>query len=47
MLTSEATPTFRVMTGSLTFLGILGFFFTNSITNHLSRVLVAITNTKD
>ncbi len=38
---------FRVIATSLIVLGILGFHFTSAVTNHLSRVIVALTNTKD
>ncbi len=47
MLGDSATKTFRGMAVALIFLGILGFHITSAITNHLSRVLVALTNTKD
>ena len=47
MLGNAATMTFKVMVGALIVLGILGFHITSAITNHLSRVLVALTNTKD
>jgi hypothetical protein len=42
-----ASNSFRIIGFSLTLLGWLGFIVTNAVTNHLSRVLVAITNTKD
>jgi hypothetical protein len=38
---------FRAIATSLIVLGILGFHFTSAVTNHLSRVVVALTNTKD
>jgi len=47
MLGNAATMTFRLMVAALIVLGILGFHLTSTITNHLSRVLVALTNTKD
>ena len=43
----EELITFRAIVAALIVLGILGFHFTSAITNNLSRVLVALTNTKD
>jgi hypothetical protein len=39
--------TFRAIVASLIILGILGFHVTSAIANHLSSVIVAITNTKE
>ncbi len=47
MLGGKATMPFRMMVAALIVLGILGFHITSTIANHLSRVLVALTNTKD
>jgi serine/threonine protein kinase len=47
MLGNASTISFRMMVAALIVLGIMGFHVTSTVTNHLSRVLVAITNTKD
>jgi serine/threonine protein kinase len=47
ILTNTSSPIFQAMAVALILLGCIGFFVTSAITNHLSRVLVAITNTKD
>jgi serine/threonine protein kinase len=44
---SDTNFNFRVIVGALIVLGILGFHITSAITNHLSNVVVAITNTKE
>jgi serine/threonine protein kinase len=47
MLGNASTISFRMMVAALIVLGIMGFHVTSTITNHLSRVVVAITNAKD
>jgi serine/threonine protein kinase len=47
VMLSNATPITKAMAASLIALGIFGLVFTSAVTNHLSRVLVALTNTKD
>jgi serine/threonine protein kinase len=42
-----ANGTFRMIVASLNVMGMLGFHITSAVKNHLSRVLVALTNTKD
>jgi hypothetical protein len=47
MLGDADSFTFRLMVGALIILGMFGFYFTTTIANNLSRVLVALTNTKE
>jgi serine/threonine protein kinase len=47
LFSDDPSVPFRVMATSLIVLGIFGLYFTSAITNHLSRVLVALTNTKE
>jgi eukaryotic-like serine/threonine-protein kinase len=47
MFGGAVSITFRLMVGALIILGIFGFYFTTTIANNLSRVLVALTNTKE
>ena len=47
MLSNKPTITYKIMAIALISLGILGLYVTSAITNNLSRVLVAMTNTKD
>jgi hypothetical protein len=47
MFGEAVSITFRLMVGALIILGIFGFYFTTTIANNLSRVLVALTNTKE
>ncbi len=42
-----ANGTFRTIVASLIVMGVLGFHITSAVKNHLSRVLVALTNTPD
>jgi eukaryotic-like serine/threonine-protein kinase len=48
MLTDETNNwAFKNIVATLIILGIMGFHFTSAVVNHLTRVLVALTNTKD
>jgi eukaryotic-like serine/threonine-protein kinase len=46
-LGKETNMTFRMIVAALIVLGILGFHITSAVKNHLTRVLVALTNTKN
>jgi hypothetical protein len=48
LLTDDASNSaFKNIVATLIVLGIMGFHFTSAVVNHLTRVLVALTNTKD
>ena len=47
MFGNVTNVTFRRIVAALIVLGIIGLHITSAIKNHLSRVLVALTNTKD
>jgi hypothetical protein len=47
MFGNETNEVFRVIVAALIVLGILGLHSTSAVTHHLSRVVVALTNTKD
>jgi eukaryotic-like serine/threonine-protein kinase len=47
MFGEETNASFRAIVAAMIVLGILGLHITSAITNHLSSVIVAITNTKE
>jgi serine/threonine protein kinase len=47
MLTDETNFAFKNIVATLIILGVMGFHLTSAVINHLTRVLVALTNAKD